>query len=163
MIERSGKRSISGLAAALLLCVFAVMILSVLLSGAGAYQRLTSRGREGYDSRSCAQYVATKLRQAPSAESVELRAFGGSDCLCIYEEIDGAEYVTRVYCHDGWLRELFTLADAEFAPEDGEKLLEAQSITLRFEGAVLCAEIVDGSGGHTELFLSLPGGQEAAV
>ena len=93
MRERSGKLSISGLAAALLLCVFALMILSVLLGGAGAYQRLTARGQESYDSRSCAQYVATKLRQAPSAESVELRSFGGAG-FCIRRH-------ARAVSHDG--------------------------------------------------------------
>lgn len=157
MRERSGKRSISGIAAALVLCLFAIMILSVLLSGAGAYQRLTARGRESYDSRSCAQYVATKLRQAPSAESVGLRSFGGSDCLCITEEIDGEEYVTRVYCHDGWIMELFTLAEGEFAPEDGEKILEAASLELSLENNILRAEIIDGSGAGSEIFLSLRG------
>ncbi len=156
MKERSGKKSISGPAAALLLCVFAIMILSVLLSGAGAYQRLTVRGQESYDSRSCAQYVTTRLRQAPSAESVELRTFGGSDCLCIFEEIEGEEYLTRVYCHDGWIMELFTSADGDFAPGDGEKIIKADSLLLSMEGGVLRVE----TGGE-ELFLSLPQGREA--
>lgn len=155
MRERRGKRSISGLAAALLLCVFALMILSVLLSGAGAYQRLTVRGEENYDSRSSAQYVATKLRQAPSAESVELRTFGGSDCLCITEEIDGAEYITRVYCHDGWIRELFTLAEGDFAPGDGEKILEAEALELNFENELIRVAVTNGS--RTEFFVSLRG------
>lgn len=155
MRERSGKRSISGLAAALLLCVFALMILSVLLSGAGAYQRLTVRGEENYDSRSSAQYVATKLRQAPSAESVELRTFGGSDCLCITEEIDGAEYITRVYCHEGWIRELFTLAEGDFAPEDGEKILEAEALELSLENELIRVAVTNGS--RTEFFISLRG------
>lgn len=155
MRERSGKRSISGLAAALLLCVFALMILSVLLSGAGAYQRLTVRGEENYDSRSSAQYVATKLRQAPSAESVELRTFGGSDCLCITEEIDGAEYITRVYCHDGWIRELFTLAEGDFTPGDGEKILEAEALELNFENELIRVTVTNGS--RTEFFVSLRG------
>ena len=155
MRERSGKRSISGLAAALLLCVFALMILSVLLSGAGAYQRLTVRGEENYDSRSSAQYVATKLRQAPSAESVELRTFGGSDCLCITEEIDGAEYITRVYCHEGWIRELLTRAEGDFAPEDGEKILEAEALELSLENELIRVAVTNGS--RTEFFVSLRG------
>ena len=155
MRERSGKRSISGLAAALLLCVFALMILSVLLGGAGAYQRLTARGQESYDSRSCAQYVATKLRQAPSAESVELRSFGGSDCLCIIEEIEGAEYITRVYCHDGWIRELFTLAEGDFAPEDGEKILEAEALELSLENELVRVTVTGGSS--AEFFIGLRG------
>ena len=155
MNKRSEKRSISGLAAALLLCVFALMILSVLLSGAGAYQRLTARGEENYDSRSNAQYVATKLRQAPSAESVELRSFGGSDCLCITAEIDGEEYITRVYCRDGWIRELFTLAEGDYSPEDGEKILEAEALGFSLENDLIRVTITDGD--VTEFFLGLRG------
>lgn len=155
MSKRSEKRSISGLAAALLLCVFALMILSVLLSGAGAYRRLTARGEENYDSRSSAQYVATKLRQAPSAESVELRSFGDSGCLCITEEIDGAEYITRVYCHDGWIRELFTPAEGDYSPEDGEKILEAEALGFSLENDLIRVTITDG--GVTEFFLGLRG------
>jgi len=66
MREHSKKRSISGLAALLLLGVFAVSILSVLLTGASAYRRLMERDRLMYDNRTCLQYVATKVRQAPN-------------------------------------------------------------------------------------------------
>lgn len=161
MRERSGKRSISGLAALLLLGVFAVGILAVLLSGARAYQRLTERNRLAYDSRTCVQYVATKVRQAPAPGAVVLSDFGDGDGLIISEKIEGAEYWTQVYCHDGWLMELFTVADGGFAPEDGEKILQAQSLALTREGDLLRVEIVDGNGTETAILLNLRGGEGA--
>ena len=69
MKQKIQQKSISGLAALLVFALFAVGILSVLLSGAGAYQRLTRRDRLSYDSRTCAQYVAAKIRQAPAPHS----------------------------------------------------------------------------------------------
>ena len=163
MRERSGKQSISNLAALLLLGVFAVGILSVLLSGAGAYRRLTERDQLSYDSRTCLQYVVTKVRQAPSADSIELSRFGDSDSIVIYEEIDGALYSTQVYCYDGWLMELFTVADSEFSPEDGEKIMQAQSLALTFEDSLIKVELTDGNGTEASVMLSLRGKKGAQL
>lgn len=161
MKERIKRQSISGLAALLIFCVFAVGILSVLLSGAGAYRRLTERDQLSYDSRTCAQYVATKVRQAPAPGSILLSAFGDGDALVITQEVDGTEYWTRIYCYDGWLMELFTIANGDFRPEDGEKILEVQSLTLTQKDGLLCVTIVGGNGARVEQRLSLRGSEGA--
>lgn len=162
MRERSNRQSIPALAALLLVGMFGVSILSVLLTGADTYRRLTRRDQLSYDSRTCAQYVATKVRQAPSPEAVGLGHFGGSDALVIREELDGAVYLTRVYCHNGWLMELFSAADGDFAPEDGEKILPADSLMLIQTGALLQAEIAHGEE-TTQTALYLRGGEEGAA
>lgn len=159
MRERNNRQSISALAALLLLGVFGVSILSVLLTGAGTYRRLTQRDQLSYDSRTCAQYVAAKVRQAASAEAVAVSSFGGSDALVIREEHSGAVYLTRVYCHDGWLMELFTAAGGDLTPEDGEKILPADSLALMQTGGLLRADITHG-GETTQVALYLRGGEE---
>lgn len=161
MKRRLKSQSIPALAALVLFGVFAVGILSVLLSGAGAYRRLTERDRLSYDSRTCAQYVATRVRQADAPDAVRLESFGGVDALVTVLEVDGAEYLTRVYCHDGWLMELFAAADGEFAPEDGEKILPARSMELERTGDLLQVELVDGNGTAVEFQLALRGGEGA--
>lgn len=163
MKNRREKRSISGLAALVLLGVFAAGILSALLSGASAYQRLTVRDAESYDSRTCVQYLATKIRQAPARESIALSDFGDGDSLCITETIEGDAYQTQIYCYDGWLMELFTVKDAGLAPEDGEKILPAESLTLSATGGLLQAEIVDGNGRRNPVILALRGGEGAGT
>lgn len=161
MRERSQKRSISGLAALLSLGVFAAGILAVLLCGGQVYQRLTERDRMAYDSRTCVQFVATKIRQASDPDGVELSSFGDGDCLLITEEIQGEEYWTRVYCHDGWLMELFTVASEGFAPQDGEKILQVQNFELSRNGDLLQVEITDGNGTESRILLALRGGEGA--
>lgn len=155
MKHRLKQQSITALAALLMFGIFAAGILSVLLSGAGAYQRLTERDRLAYDSRTCAQYVATKVRQAGVPGAVHVESFGGVDALVIVQVYDGVEYWNRIYCHDGWLKELFTAAQGEFAPEDGEKILPAQKLELERQDGLLRIELTDGNGTAMEWNLTL--------
>ena len=64
MKQRTVKHNIDGLAALLLFGIFAACVLSVLLSGAGAYRRLTQRDLTAYDRRTGLQYIAARVRQA---------------------------------------------------------------------------------------------------
>ncbi|MEI3306105.1 MAG: DUF4860 domain-containing protein [Dysosmobacter sp.] len=90
------------------------------------YQTLT-RGQDAADRRTAAQYLATRVRQADRADGVAVAAFQGCDALELTETIDGTPYITRVYCYDGYMRELFSAAEAQMSPADGEKVLEAQA------------------------------------
>lgn len=161
MKQRLKRQSITGMAALLIFGIFAVGIMSVLLSGASAYRRLTERDRLSYDSRTCVQYVATKVRQAAAPESVRLEDFGGVEALVIAQEYGGEDYVTRVYCHDGWMKELFTSAAGEFAPEDGELILPTQELDMEYEKGLLKIRLVDGNGTQAALDLVLRGGEGA--
>ncbi len=151
------KHSIDSLITLVLFGVFASCVLGVLLTGAKAYRNLTAKNREAYDHRTCIQYVATKVRQAPSGDCVGIERMGGIDSLSFTEEIDGEPYITRVYCYDGWIRELFTFAGADFAPEEGEKVIEAQEMRLRLSGDLLTVEITDEGGEIACLHLTLRG------
>ena len=161
MRERLRKPDMGGLLALLLLGVFGVCVLSVLLTGAGAYRGLAERDREAYSWRTAAQYLTTKVRQSDQWNGVTVEDFGGRDALALTEEIDGEVYVTRVYCDDGYIRELFAAADAEMAPKDGEKIIEAYDLKLS-PGPTdheIVAEITDASRETTRLLLTLRSGK----
>ena len=85
----------------------------------------------------------------------------GPDALLLYEEIEGTTYVTRVYCYDGYLRELFSAADAQLLPADGEKVLEMQNLTLSSDGQGISARITDPQGNETALYWTLRSAEEA--
>ena len=161
MRKTGTKHHLDGLLALLLFGVFAASILSVLLTGAGVYSRLTQRDQRAYDRRTCVQYLATKVRQAPSGAQVTVGTFGEGDALLLSEDIDGQPYLTRIYCYDGWLRELFSAADDPFAPEDGEKILPAQALALHTDHNLLQIDLTDSSGQTISLTLSPRGGEEA--
>lgn len=161
MKQRSGKQSIAGLAALILLGVFAAGILTVLFTGARTYQRLVERDALSYDSRTCVQYLTAKVRQAPAPGSVVLSDFGDGDSLLICEQIEGAEYWTRIYCYDGWLMELFTAAGAGLEPQDGEKILPAQELTLECSGNLLRVAVLGEDGTCNTVLLNLRGEEVA--
>lgn len=162
MRTRQNKRKADTLLVLLLFGVFAVCILVVLLTGADAYKRLSQRDQISYDERTASQYLATRVRQADRLGGVEIDSFQGVDALILTEAIEGEAYETRVYCYDGYLRELFTSADGDFYPEDGEKILAAHGLTLSREGRVLTAELTDTEGQVRQMTLYLRSGEGAA-
>ena len=150
--------SLSGLVALLTFVLFAISILFVLLNGAGVYRRLTQRDQYSYDSRTCAQYAATKIRQAPSPAAISTDTFGTVDSLRISQDIEGLEFVTRIYCYENWLMEIFTLADGDFFPEDGEKILPLSSLSVSQDGSVFSFILTDTEGNTQHLTISARGG-----
>ena len=155
---RAPRRRMDGLLALLLFAVFAACVLAVLLTGARAYKRLTQRDQAAYDSRTCVQYVATRVRQSDTARGVEVAPFGDARALVLPEE---SGCVTRVYWYDGWLMELYSAPGTELSPEDGTRLLEAEQVDFTLEDGLLRAEIRSG-GQQSTLCLSLRSGKGAA-
>lgn len=159
-MRRNGKQHMDGLAALLLFGIFAACILAVLLTGAGAYRRLTERDQASYERRTCAQYIATRVRQADSLGNVSVEQFGGAPALCLMEE---GGYVTRVYCYDGYLMELYASADADLVPADGEKLMKAAGLDLSLAGGLLEVSVTEADGAEERMYLSLRCGEGAAA
>ena len=139
--------------------LFAVCILMVLLTGADVYTRLVEDGEEAYARRTAAQYLTTRVRQG---ECVSTEDFGGCDALVFRETIGSRAYLTRVYCYDGAIRELFSAEGGDFSPEEGETVLEASKLSFSLDGALLQAEIAFPDGSTEQLTWYLRTGQEVA-
>ena len=157
--------NISGLLVLLLFAVFAVCIMSVLLTGADAYQRLAHRDQTSYDRRTVTQYIATKVRQNDAAGAVSVHLFGEAgvktdgNTLQLLEQLEGEEYCTRIYCWDGYIRELFSTPSDEFYPEDGEMIMEAQGLQFSLEGDLLTVTVIHTDGQSEEIALFLRSGE----
>lgn len=156
MRQRTIQHHTDGLAALLLFGVFAACILSVLLTGAGVYRRLTRRDQAAFDRRSCVQYIATKVRQSDRSGAVRVVDFDGGAALLLGADEPCA---TWLYCRDGWLMELYCYAEEPLEPEDGERLLEAERMELSLEEGLLTVTIVTPGGEEDTLRLSLRGGE----
>lgn len=153
MKRRPITHQIDGLLALLLFGVFSVCILAVLLTGADAYRRLTGRDQAAFDRRTCLQYIATRVRQADTLDGVTVSDFNGVDAL-VFDDGDG--YVTRVYCHNGTIMELYAEEALDLSLEAGEPIMAGE---LRFS-------MEDGrlrvASGEDSLTLSLRSGKGAA-
>lgn len=156
---RDNKNSISALAVLLVFGIFAICVLAVLLEGASTYEKINSRDQSVYEQRTCAQYLATRVRQADGPLAVT--SFGDGDAMVFDETMEGESYQTWIYCYDGWLREYFGLAEAEPLPELGEQVLKAEYLSLTLDGNLLWLLLEDEAGEETELQLYLRSGGEA--
>ena len=156
------KRKTDALVVLLLFGVFTVCILCVLLAGADTYRALALRDEHSYDRRTAGQYLSTRVRQADRLGQVSVTDFCGAQALVFTEQIKGEEYETLVYCHDGYLRELFASAEGDFLPEDGEKVLRAQSLSLSLNRQLLTARLTGAAGERQELTLYLRSAEEVA-
>lgn len=141
MKNEQKRSSLPELMALLVFAVFAVCILLVLLTGGDVYRKLTQRDQQSFDRRTVCQYLTTRVRQADQENAVTVEAFCGQDALVIREVIADKTYLTRIYCYEGTLRELYTPNSGDFSPEDGEVLLDAEGLSLSMEGATLHARI----------------------
>lgn len=157
MKRQTSKTDHEALLALVLLGVFAVCVLTVLLTGASAYRRLVDRDQESYRSRTAAQYIATKVRQSDSADNIALAAFGDGDALVLDA---GSDYTTTIYCLDGYLMELYTDPSLGLEPADGEKVLPVGGLALSLSDGLLDVTCTDQAGGVETLTLFLRSGEE---
>ena len=147
------KHQTDGLIALLLFGVFSVCILAVLLTGADAYRRLTSRDLAAFDQRTCLQYIATRVRQADQLGGMAVEDFNGVAAL-VFDEGDGS--VTRVYCYDGYIMEMYAEADLDLSLEAGEPIMASEPLAFSLEDGLLTV-----STGGDRLILSLRSGKGA--
>lgn len=138
MKEKTTK--LTDLLALLVLAVFALCVLLVLLFGARVYRTMVQRSEESFTRRTATQYIVTRVQQA---QSISIEDFEGCQALVIPERIDGETYLTRVYCYDGYIRELYCGVNSALSPEDGEKVIAGGSLSFSLEGVMLTA-LVDG-------------------
>ncbi|MBR4284342.1 MAG: DUF4860 domain-containing protein [Anaerotignum sp.] len=148
------------LLALILFGVFAACVLLVLWLGADGYQRMTERDRRVYENRTAVQYLTTRVRQADGAESIFVEDFMGLDALVLTENFEDEVYETKLYCHDGWMMELYTAKDAELSPADGEKILQAEEIQVSLEDGLLQVMLTLPDGDEEYLTLQLRSGRE---
>lgn len=149
---RKPSSQIHQVLALLTLAVFALCVLLVLLTGADRYRSLVERSGDAYTLRTALQYLTTRVHQA---ETVEIGTLEGREALILGETLDGECYETYLYCHEGWLRELYAVPGAELPLTAGEPILEAASLALQLEDALLTVWLEEDA-----LLLHLPQGTE---
>lgn len=160
MKQPRGQQHITSLAALVLLAVFAVSILLVLLEGASIYRRITDRGQDAWKARTAAGYITTRFRQENRRGALAVEELDGIPALTLGL---GEEYLTRLYCYDGALWELYCPAELTMSPADGERLLELQAMELELSDGILQVELTTPAGSVQQLTLALCGGEGSGL
>ncbi|MBP3701951.1 MAG: DUF4860 domain-containing protein [Lachnospiraceae bacterium] len=175
---KSQKRNhqASSLAPLLLFVIFTTCILSVLLTGADTYQKLSLRDQNNFQHRTVAQYLTTRIRQSDVTDMVFVGSFSEDiettigttaiaspptgDTLFLRESLEGRVYYTRIYCHDGYMRELFAPDGLEFSPTAGQGILPVADLHFAIQDDLLSIRITYIDGASETLSLHLRSSEE---
>ena len=162
------KMDASALAPLLLFTIFTLCVIFVLLIGARIYETSVSRGQRSYDQRTVAHYLSNRVRQIDCFDAWfvgdfhEAQPLAEGNTLFFREVLQGEVYYTRIYCHDGYLYELFSIAGKGFDPSDGEKILTLDALRFCAEDRLLQIRYQHADGESDELFLCLRNGAVVA-
>lgn len=162
MRNQKSQRRLGNVLVLLLFAVFTVLILLVMLTGADLVETLTVRDETHYEQRTAAQYLATRIRQADREGMVSVRSFAGTTALVLTEELEGAVYETLLYCHEGYLRELFAEVGYEQEADFGETVLPLRGFDVTEEQGLLRLELSFDEGASETLWLGLRSREEVA-
>lgn len=131
-------------AVALLCGLFFLFAMSVILLGTNLYRGIVADGDARYTQRTALSYVINQARRYDLSGGISVESFGDTDALLLRE----GGYVTRLYCYDGQLCELYTEESLLLLPEDGVAVLPLDSLTLTQTGG----RIVISANGYETSF-----------
>ena len=144
MRESTPKLKIARMFPTLCFAMLAACIVIVLITGVRLYNRSNTRDTDDYYHRTVTSYVITRVSQSAVAGSFFVGDFDEAT-----PKETGVTYVTRLYCHDGALYELFSPMSAKLDRTAGEKVLSVKNMSFTVKDGLFTADIVF-DGGETE-------------
>ena len=139
----------------LLLGLFAVFSTLMVLLGAQLYRGIVDQTEAHNARRVLYSYVNNAVRGNNAADLIHMEQIDGVDALVFDWFVDGEHYETKVYCHEGTLRELFSEAGEAFEPDYGEIICRAEAFRPEMEGKLLKLHIEDAEGHARTLHMAL--------
>lgn len=133
--------------------IYVLFTLLVLLFSAKVYQTCVEARERNSNLYTAEAYVASKFRQHDDAETVFTEKFQGLDALCFRDEIDGADYLTRIYLQDNELKELFSAADSSAGAEMGMVVAELSDFRVTEEKKGFFRILMEDKRGNTGRFI----------
>ena len=142
----SRNHAMAGVFVFLLLGIFAVFSTMLVVVGAQAYRATATSSEQHSVERTIYAYLLNSIRGDDSRGIIEVETENGIEMVAVHYDFDGDEYIKRIYCWDGSLRELLTSTRYEFDPAKGEVLAAATDFHAELEGGLLNIEVTDTYG-----------------
>ncbi len=99
--------------------------------------------------RTSLSYVSGKIHAADKKDAVAVGEFDGCNSVIITDEINGEQYNTYIYYHDGQLKELFVKAEADFAAANGSEITEVSDFRIEERANGIYRFMCTGKDGET--------------
>lgn len=116
-----------------LFAVFTASALVLVILGANVYKETVKNMSHCYDTRISTSYITQKVRQNDSYDSVSVGKLLDTDALIFSHTIGEETYSTYIYCHEGYLKELFMRTDTDIGVSPllaGSNIMKADSFVI---------------------------------
>ena len=154
-----GSHAITDVFVYCLMGLFALIGIFVALLGARAYKTVAENAQTHTEQRLPGAFIRTFTRAADAADAVAVTEEAGYTVLALTDSYDGFDYVTRVYCRDGYLTTSLTEAGEAFDPLLGEDICALSGFVPSVEGQLLRVDLTypDGETETVSVYLRAAG------
>ena len=150
------SHAIGGLFIFCLIALFAVLAVTLTLTGMRAYQSVSEASVGNSEAQIVLSYLLNKTHAMDSTGAVSIHEEDGIQYLCLNEYWEDEVYQTRIYALDGEMREYYCDAADAFKPELGDPLADVQELRFAMESPrLLTAAVVLPDGSAEELHIAL--------
>ncbi len=140
----------------IILGAFAIAALVLSNVGIRVYQNVVIANNENFELRTSLSYVATRVRQKDTADSVRIEEINGVPTLVLsYQADTGYTNETLIYYYDGYLREHIRMAGDAFDLSYGFEMIEVSDFKMQLEGSLLTMTAVNKAGESDSLSIAL--------
>lgn len=155
MRSRSEKQhTIDILFVLILFCVFALSTLVVVYIGSSVYSSTVDTMDINFHNHVALDYIVEKVHQGDHGQNIELQKKDDIEVLSIHETYYKKAYTTYIYLYDNQLKELFISDEESFNKEDGENIMEIDSLSMKIDNDILSVSLSINNKSH-QTFVSL--------
>jgi hypothetical protein len=144
------NHAIGGLFIFCLIALFAVLAVTLTLTGMKAYQSVSEASAGNSEAQIVLSYLLNKTHAMDVSGAVSIHEEQGLEYLCLDEYWEDEVYQTRIYAMDGQMLEYYCGAEDEFSPELGDPLADVQELSFAMESPRLLAVSVTLPDGTEE-------------
>lgn len=133
MKRRNGYTLIELVLVLMLLILVSAAVFTMACAGSRTYLRLAAKQAQSSDLRTGLSYLDVQIRKhdAQAALAIKPDPFSGQPALVIEQQIEGQDYLTWIYLHDGYLCELFVTKGIKLTPDMGSKIVPMDGLALK--------------------------------
>lgn len=147
------RHSIDILFQMVIFLLFTFSAITLLLLSVNFYRSVVERSEKNESARVAVAYIREAIHQNDEQSGVALAEFDGVSCIKIKQSED---YLLYLYMKDGELRELFTKESAKVTSDDGQKIMQLQSLTFDMHGDdLVIVECEDLEGNCEKVFVTV--------
>lgn len=156
MNQKSDQHVIDILFVIALFCIFALSAIFLISIGANVYSKTVSHMDSNFNSRTSFAYVTEKIRQSDANNDISIGELNGLPALVITKTIGDNNYLTYLYAHEGYLKELMVREDTPLGPDAGQIIFEVTDFSLtQVNNSLFSFSITTDNENTCELFVSI--------